>query len=734
MANQHERHTSFHEKWYLVENLRPCLRHSVQTRRQRYWGDLWFVLTDLDNNSHYRLAQEAYAFVALLDGQRTVDEAWNQSQACRREYAMTQGEVIALLGNLHNANLISLDMLADTGSLLRRKQKSRLRKLTSTLSSFLFLRFPLLTPDAFFSRYQKIGGFPFSPFGIALWFVLLILAGHSLIARWDMFMEEMRLSLSPSNILWVYAVLIFTKTIHECAHAFACKYYSMRDGFAGDVQQMGIMLLVLVPMPYIDVSSSVQIRNKWQRAMVALAGIYAELFVAFVATLIWSHTMVSSALHLTALNCMLVASVGTILFNANPLLRFDGYYILSDILGMPNLYQRSQTYIKYLVKRYGLGIAAASTVVKRKNERILYPFYAILAFLYRIIIVVGIYIILEERLYNLGAVLALSLLFLWFGVPLIKGVYYLFTSQELNGRRMRSLSRAGLFISIIGTFFLAVPVSDEIITEAIVECRQVYGIYAQTEGPLKSFLPTDTIVDVGETLVCIADEELKIRYKDAEIEFTIAQSRLDKAYSAGDANAVALAKSKVEGSLSELSVLEEQMALRNITAPSQGIWIAPDLGSRQGKWIYKGDALGLVYEQKDMRLRAVVDQSDAARLFSESIIASEGIPTGASWQTASLPLMLENTPSAAGRRSLFHDALSQNAGGILPANPNASGQLEAVNRFFEVRFLPLLEETSLNAFSHGLYPGQRWQIRLSFEDSPLGLQYWRRIRQLFTRR
>ncbi len=379
MSARRERHSTYSDQWYQVENLTPALRPDVNIRRQTYWGTPWYIISEPDNNTHFRLAREGYFFVSLLDGKRSMQDIWEQCQDVGEGEALTQNEAIALLGRLHSAGLLLLEMPADTDSLLRRQQERRLKKLSSTLSSFLFLRIPLWAPDAFFSRFQHAGSWAFKPVGFGIWLIMLAMAVHALVVNWGMFVAEARYTFNPANIGWVYLVVIIAKVVHECGHAFACKYFTARDGLAGDIHSMGIMLLLFAPVPYIDVSSSVQIRSRWARAAIGLAGVYCELFLAFVATLIWANTAEGTSLHLLARNCVIITSVTTLLFNINPLLRFDGYFVFSDLLSMPNLYQRSQSYVIYLFKKYVLGVNKAATVVSRKNEKIIYPVYAVAA-------------------------------------------------------------------------------------------------------------------------------------------------------------------------------------------------------------------------------------------------------------------------------------------------------------------------------------------------------------------
>jgi len=728
-----ERHNSFHEHWYLVESLAPRLRADLQSRRQTTWGRTWHVLSDPDNNTHFRLADEAYRFVALLNGSRTIREAWELCLDRYEDEALTQGEIIALLGNLHNSNLLALSMPADTRALLERRQRQRLKKLGGTLSSFLFLRFPLWYPDAFFTRFQKAGSFIFTPAGMLVWVALLGLALRELLPQWGLFRAEARQAMAPANMLWMYAVIVLTKAVHEAGHAFACKHFSARDGRDGEVNGMGIMLLIFAPVPYIDVSSSVQIRGKWQRAMVALAGVYSELMLAFVATLVWASTPSDTTLHILAGNCMLIASVVTVLFNINPLLRFDGYFVLSDLLGMPNLYQRSQQYAVYLFKKHVLGVRSAVTVVRQSNERFVYPVYAVAAFVYRIIVTLGIFVLLQDSLYALGVVVAAALAFLWFGLPLVKGLHYMAFGPELSGCRMRTGLRLALVVGVLGALLLGIPLESALVAEGVVESRRWGVVYAEAEGVLESFAATDVRVLAGKTeLAVIANPGIDAQLKDQELSADIALSRFRGARAKGDANAAGQAAREWQGASQQLSILRVQASLRTVKASMDGVWVAPELTRRHGKWVSKGDALGMLYAPDDLRLRVAVDQYDAARLFSEPIRTASFRVSGP--QYGEYPARVEGSPASAGRRELFHEALASQVGGSIPVVAGDGGTAVAANRFFEVRFKPDVNATEPDGSRPILRPGQKVLVRMVLGEEPLGLQWLRRLRQFFTRR
>ncbi|MDR0440024.1 MAG: M50 family metallopeptidase [Candidatus Accumulibacter sp.] len=744
MARGTERHSTYHEQWYLVENLTPRLRPEVFVRRQIYWGVPWYILSDPDNNAHFRLAKGGYAFVAALNGAVTVDEAWERcreaaekrgdggdgSERAPEDEPLTQGEAIALLGRLHSANLLLLDMPADAEEMLRRRQERRLKKLGSTLSSFLFLRIPLFSPDAFFTRFQAAGRLIFYKGGFLLWGILAFFALRALVIDWNSFVAEARQTLSPGNLIWIYVAIVLSKIIHECGHAFACKHYSAKEGLAGDVHSMGIMFLFFAPIPYIDVSSSVQLRSRWARAMVGLAGIYSEFFLAFLATLLWSESAAGSSLHLLARNFIILTSVSTLLFNINPLMRFDGYFVFSDILNLPNLYQRSQAYAIYLFKRYALGVTRATTVVRMRSERIFYPLYATAAFAYRIVITVGIYFLLEDHFAALGILLTLALAALWFVLPACKGIVWLAANPEASGERLWAWLRLSALSAGFAVFFFIVPAESAVVVEGVVESRSLRRIFAEEEGTLASFIPTDEPVEKGKSIVAVMENPgLEAEWLKTSLTVRTATAKLENARDRGDANAEGKFAHELQAAVTRREILRLEAARQRIVAPEDGVWVAPDLTRRRGKWIDKGSPLGLIYSPADLRLRAAVDQFDAARLFAEPLRRAEfcissrmGLRSGAGRLFSA---QREREPTPSGRRALFHPSLAVTAGGDLPVVAGENGEMLSASHFFELRLLP--EEESLGS----LRPGQKVLVRLVFDDQPLGLQVLRRVRQFF---
>src|SRR3954466_11757120 len=341
---------TFSESWYRVKSLRVRLRPSAQISRQHYRGERWYVVRDPAGNQFHRLSDPAYRFVGLLACSRTVEEAWDLAGGQLADDAPTQPEVIQILSHLFSANLIDADITPDANVLLRRHKKLSQRKLQGRLMNVLFPRIPLWDPDRFLKTWLPVVRLGFSRIGAIIWLIVVGLAitaiapmSHELA---DAAKHSVDLHSNPANAFWLWAVFVFVKLIHELGHAFACRR------FGGECHELGIMFLVFIPTPYVDASTAWGFSNKWHRIFVGCAGMIVELFFAALVTFAWLQLNPTTLASQLAFNAMLVAGVSTVIFNANPLLRYDGYYILSDFLEIPNLRQKSSEYALGLIQRH----------------------------------------------------------------------------------------------------------------------------------------------------------------------------------------------------------------------------------------------------------------------------------------------------------------------------------------------------------------------------------------------
>src|SRR4051794_31582299 len=441
---------TFSESWYRISGQQISLRPGINVRRQNFRGERWYVLENPFSNQFFRLRPAAYDFVARVRPGKTVEQAWQESVNRTPDDAPGQEAVIQLLSQLYFANLLQYDLAEDSAQLFERYSKRRQREVRAQFMNLMFMRFPLLDPDRFLQRTLPLLGKLISPVGALIWLVVVGFGFKVVADTFAAIKDQSQSVLAPNNLLLLYAGMVIIKTLHEFGHAYFCRK------FGGEVHVMGVMLMIFTPAPYMDATSSWSFRNRWKRVLVGAAGMIVEIFVASIATFIWAGTG-PGTVHSLAYNIMFVASVSTIVFNINPLLRFDGYYILSDLVDIPNLAQRSGQQLKYFAERYLFGIKTAEKPSDAHHEGAWFAVYGIGSGIYRVVVFGGILLLLADRFLIIGIIMAAGCAIAWVLVPLSQFVKYLASSPRLERKRPRAVAVTAVIAAVVLLFLNVLP-------------------------------------------------------------------------------------------------------------------------------------------------------------------------------------------------------------------------------------------------------------------------------------
>lgn len=716
---------TFSESWYRVSELKPQLLNAVKVHRQHFRGLRWYVLQDPASNQFFRLSDAAYHFVAMLDGRLTVSRVWQNCMERYGDAAPTQGEVINLLGQLHASNLLYGNLAPDAEALFKRHKDRKWREVRGFLSNLFFIRIPLWDPDRFLNRWIGVFGRMFSGYGFLLWIGIIgaglwAIGGHA-----EELSRQARGVLNPENLPLLYGALVIVKIFHEMGHAFACKYFGRQAGSGGEVHQMGVTFLILTPLPFVDASSAWALRNKWQRIVVGASGMLVELAIAAIAAILWIHTAEGTTLHSIAYNIMFIASVSSLVFNGNPLLRYDAYYILLDLLEIPNLESRSRQYFCYLVKRYLWGMHKAHDPSHTAGEKGWLIFYAVASTLCRAIVFSAIILFLGQQFFLIGVLFAAIVLSGWVLIPFGKLIRFLATSRELDKLRTRAVctfSMVVLFFLITAGLF---KIPDRCRIEGVVEPSDFSVIHMKTAGFVHGFLDSGSRTGPnGPTIIEASNPDLESQRDQLRAEFRRLQVSRQFAQTQDAAKAQIMDE--------RLAALEEQIArvhrdLQSLAlgSPISGIWVAPDIDRITGKYVSRGQRLGVVANLDKLRIRAIAGQTVAARLIREAKpnveIRIKGRPD------IELAGRIEKIIPA-GQEKLPSAALGYSAGGSTQIDlEDPSGRL-AAEPFFEILVVPSLPQESR------VRPGQTMILMFETSAKPMLVQSWRSLLQLFQRR
>jgi putative peptide zinc metalloprotease protein len=566
------------------------------------------------------------------------------------------------------------------------------------------------------------------------WLGLILVAGYFVMGRADELASKATGILNPQGLPLLYVALIIVKICHEFGHSFACKKFGRDTGSGGEVHILGIMFLVFTPLPYVDASSSLALKSKWHRAIVGAAGMMVEMGIAAIAAIVWATTGESSpTVHSAAFNVVFIGSVSTLIFNGNPLLRYDGYYILSDLLEIPNLAQRSKDYLYYLVKRYVWSVKQARNPAHTPGEKVWMVLYAISSTIYRVFISVVILLFITDAVPFLGAILAATAVIGWGLVPLGKFVHYLTSNGELMRVRPRAILTSLVVPAVLIALAATVAVSDPFYVEGVVRPNHLTDIHAGVDGFLVKNLPSGAVVKRGPdnpVLVLLDNQVLRHQQQMnmadlAQFEARLGQARTDEPV------AIKIRERQIRGVKDKIRRVEQQLADLEVRSPQAGQWISPEL--LQHAFVHRGQKLGVVATMDDLIIRSEATQDVAGILLDLPLgtaveVRIKGRPdqqfTGRI--TAELP---------AGQKQLPSQALSAAAGGPIAVVTSDRNGTTAAEGVFEIQVTPDADSLAKHQpDAIRLLPEQRVIIRFDTPAKPLLEQGWRWLSQLLQRR
>jgi putative peptide zinc metalloprotease protein len=521
--------------------------------------------------------------------------------------------------------------------------------------------------------------------------------------------------LNTQNLILLWLTFPFIKVLHELGHAFATKIWG------GEVHEMGISLLVLTPVPYVDASASSAFPDKRKRIFVAAAGMMVELFIAALALVVWLNVE-SEFVHALMFNIMLIGGVSTLFFNGNPLLRFDGYYMLADAIEIPNLGGRAQQYLGYLCQRYLFDADAAETPVTASGESGWFAFYGIAAFVYRLFITFFIVLFVASKFFIVGVLLAEWAVLTQVILPLAKQIGFLFLSPKIRRRRFRALglTAIALVTAAVTVFYVPVPFWTRV--EGVVWLPEQAQIRAGSDGTVQRLLADpDSAVNPGAPLVELKDPFLAANLNVLEARVTELTARYDAVVTADRVEAEIIDEERI-GVRAERDRAREMAAKLVVRSPGSGRFIVTQPQNLPGMFVHKGDLIGYVAATHDAGVRVVVSQSD--------ILLIRQRTTGVEVKLSSRP---RQTIAAAIEREvpaanyvLPSKALGTAGGGRIAVDPGDEQGTRALEKVFQLD-LALLDEAPY------LHFGERVYVRFAHGDMPLGQQWYWIGRQLFLR-
>jgi putative peptide zinc metalloprotease protein len=706
--------TLFSAQWYRVAKACPRLRAQVRVQRQQWRRQHWFLLSDSATGRQHRINEAAYQFIGRCDGQRTVDDVWNAVLQAHPDNAPTQDEVLAMLGQLNELELLQSDRTAHTDTLLRRREDQRRKKLRRSMLNPFAFQLPLGDPSQWLVKLDPLAHALFKPIIFWIWLCGLMAAVLMGATEWSALRSHASLHFfNGGGLATAWVVYPIMKALHELGHALAVRRWG------GQVHEVGIGLMFLVPAPYVNASAATAFPRRLQRAAVGAAGVMVELTLAAFGLWVWMLTQ-PGLVHNLAFGVMFIGSVSTLLFNGNPLLRFDAYHVMCDLFDVPNLGARSAAWWGQRLGRFLLSAPIEQPAHARSERKWLWT-YAPLSLIYRVALSISLILWLGGQWLLLGFMALVYVLVTLLLQPLLAWSRWAMASTQ-PGREIARLRLRLAGVAMAGTAALfLIPLPFSTVTQAVVWVPDHAQVRPEIDGFVHKWLVTDGAqVKVGDLLLQLDNPQLVSAREQlvTQLEGLRAQ-QFEKLLT--DANAAHSLSLDIERLQAEVKRAEERVVQLQVRAQVAGTLAIPRQSDSIGAYLKHGQLLGHVLAANELRVRAAVAEPDIHwvqhRLrMAEVRLADAPEKVLRATRSGDIPAATRQLPSA---------ALTDQGGGDYANDPTQKDDTHTLEPVF-------LVDLTLPGHTLTRVGGRAW-VRFDHGTSPLAAQLYHRITQLFLR-
>lgn len=706
--------------WQRLESLRPALPRHIHIQRRDYNGERWYILNDKSNGRFHRLTPSAWRLISAMDGRNSLSQVL--AAAAHAEFYNSQDEiptrddVIQLLQYLHVADLLVCDMPPNTQELFARREQKKQQRWLRLLMNPLTWNIPLGNPDRLLDKLMPVARLLATRSMGVLW---LLVVGYALLQMGNHWSEltqgHLDRVLAPANLFLLWLTYPFFKVLHELGHGLFTKVWG------GQVHDCGIVFVVGTPLPYVDASAATGFQSKRQRLMVGAAGMAVELFLAALALLLWlqlSNGFARDFLY----NIMIIGGVSTLFFNGNPLMRFDGYHLLTDAFDLPNLATRANQQFSYLLRRYAYGVSGVFSPAVNNREAVLLTGYSIAAFAYRVFMLFFIISLVANYFPTLGLVIGCWLVFFQLLWPAFKALNYLARDNQLASTRKRAWSVTAASAALVIIALIVVPVPMSTSAEAVLWLPDEARVKAESSGEVIELLVADgAIVEQGQALVRLHNPTLATNLAVEQAHLREFEARYQQALSDDRAQAQ-LFEQDIHSIKAEIALLQTRVTNLIVRSPSSGIFRITRQHYLPGSFLQQGDEVALIEKPDAVLVRAALLQDEVGLVRQATTevnikFASNSARTIAADMRQDIPVATQALPSP---------ILGAQGGGRIAIDASDASGTRVQEKVF------LLDLTLRDFMQSGHY-GERALVKFQHPAEPLATQWYRALQQVFIR-
>jgi putative peptide zinc metalloprotease protein len=593
------------------------LRQALKVSKLVQQGELSYVIKEPDKQAYYHFSDAQYDAITLFDGARDLQAVVDTFNQTSQVYEFDLQGISELYETCREYQLLRRSKREKNAALLEKISEERKKKLLQGQGSILFLRFQLVDPNDFFDKVIDKIRFFWHPTAVKIQLLFLLCATLLVLFQGERFLLDFnRVYLQSQQGAWgylsIWLIALFAIAIHECGHGLTCKH------FGGDVHEMGFLLLAFQPCLYCNVNDAWLFENKWQKIYVALAGVWVELLLAGLSAFVWLLVDVANPIGFIAFVLLTIGTATSLLINLNPLLKFDGYYILTDMLEIPNLRQNAIAWFSWTLKTRVLRLDDEAPFSPLPRERWVYLIYGALVTVYMIAIlsflaIIGYGFVSEQ--FGFFANLAFIYLVLYlikkitnsWGETLINWTHKVFWRTR---QRQITTGVAGILLLLALIFWqpqIRIHSTGQVAAGSHIIYAPQSGFIAYVgfdagrkliNAPGQAFLQlTSPQLMLAKTELENAQQLLKMQQQEAVVDLETAKSRR-----------LLIEKSLLD---EKIHLLVEQGESLSVIAPA-GDWMVEGLPPQSllGRYFSSGDEIVTLISKKQRFVDVIVDQRD----------------------------------------------------------------------------------------------------------------------------
>ncbi|MDG2223395.1 MAG: hemolysin D [Rubripirellula sp.] len=721
-------------------------RPDLTANRQRYQGTGYWVVKEPIGLQYFRFHDEEFYILNMLDGHVSLQQIKDGFERRFAPQKITFGDLQQFIGMLHRSGLVISNSPGQGKALRERGRKKKNKETMGKFANVFALRYRGFDPEKILNAILPWFGWMFTVPALICFALFFLSASLLLATQYDTVYAKLptfQQFFAADRWLILAVTMGLVKVLHEFGHGLSCKK------FGGECHEIGFMLLVFTPCLYCNVSDSWMLPNKWKRVWIGAAGIYVEMILASIAAYIWYFTEQGTTINDLCLNMMFLNVVSTVLVNGNPLLRFDGYYILMDALEIPNLRQKSTEVLKRWFQETCLGLELQDDPFLPTRGRFMFGLFTIASVIYRWVVVFSIcwFVIKVLEPYGLQAIGRMVAVIGFAGLvaqPFIQTWKFCRTPGRLSKvKRTPLLITLGAAAGVIAAVCL-IPLPHHIDCAFEVRPSEAGAVYAGTSGRIEWTVDPQQPIAENERIAVLVNPDLEIRLAELQGQEEIAQVELNNlSYrSRNDVALVAQLETQTEllKSIKELRAeTEEEVGRLTILSKRSGYVIPPpdrpsqETGDgRLPSWT--GSPLDLKNRGALLTADDVICEIGTADAFEAVLIIDQGdVQLVRENQTVDMKLDSRRMASFSGvitekstepLDSASMSMSSQTGGDLQTEIDPTTGQIKPRNVSYQARVPLSVDDTPLR-------PGYRGSAKIHVDPMSLGSRLWRLIAKTF---